>query len=442
MSCTSHIGNQGVEIFGSTWRRWPPAAVRWMGGFVSVAAAALVTQWLRAAYQPASNALFFCAIVFSSWLGGLGPGLLAAALSVISIKYYGAPPPHSLAITAAELPRSLVYFTSAILISWARGQQKRAEEALRMARDDLERKVQARTAELQNTNKELQTEITERQHVEAELRRVQTYLSEGQRLSHTGSWAWDVNTRENLFWSKEHYRIYGFDPDTSVGPYVIARERVHPDDASAFDETLQRAIRERGDFEMRHRIVLPGGEVKHIHTLGHPVLNGSGALVEFIGTAMDVTERNLSESLLSSEKHVLEMIAGGAPLAAVLNDLCGSIDEQSPGSISTVLSLDPETQKLWPVAGPKVPPGWSRMVSPLAIGPRAGSCGTAAYRRQTVVVSDIATDPLWADFREAALSYGLKACWSKPVISTKGAVLGTFAMYYSEVRSLAIASHC
>src|SRR5437588_7076253 len=75
------------------------------------------------------------------------------------------------------------------------------------------------------------------------------------------------------------------------------------------------------------------------------------------------------------------------------------------------------------------------MISPLTIGPCAGSCGTAAYRRETVVVSDIAHDPLWTGFQEAALSHGLKACWSKPVISTKGLVLGTFALYYGEVRS-------
>ena len=278
-------------------------------------------------------------------------------------------------------------------------------------------------------------DITERKTAEARLLRNETYLSEGQRLSHTGSWAWDVKTQKNLFWSREHYRIYGFDPETSEGEYAAARERIHPEDASTFDETLHRAISEQRDFEMDHRIVLPGGEVRHIHVLGHPVLNNSGELIEYIGTVMDVTERKLSEALLSSEKHILEMIAGGAPLSAVLNELCSTIDEQSPGSISSVLSLDREANVLWPVAGPKVPFEWTRMISPLNISTCAGSCGTAAFRRETVVLSDIATDPLWTGFEHVALGHGLKACWSKPIISTKGLVLGIFAMYYGEVRS-------
>src|SRR6266404_363500 len=152
-------------------------------------------------------------------------------------------------------------------------------------------------------------DITERKQAEAKLLRNEAYLSEAQRLSHTGSWAWDVKTQKNLFWSREHYRIYGFDPETSEGEYAAARGRIHPEDASTFDETLHRAISQRRDFEMDHRIVLPGGEVRHIHVLGHPVFNDSGELIEYIGTVMDITERKLSEALLSSEKQILELIA-------------------------------------------------------------------------------------------------------------------------------------
>jgi PAS domain S-box-containing protein len=276
-------------------------------------------------------------------------------------------------------------------------------------------------------------DIHDVKQAEEKLRQNESFLSEAQRLSHTGSWAWKVKTKENLFWSKEHYRIYGFDPDREGGQFAAARERIHPDDARSFDQALERAIQERSDFETHHRIVLPGGEVKQLQVLGHPVFDDSGEVIEYIGTVMDVTERKLSEALLSSEKRLLEMIAGGVPLPAVLNELCSTIDEQSPGLRSAVLVLDADGQRLWPVAGPGIPEEWIRTVSPLAIGPCAGSCGTAAYRKEPIVVSDIATDPLWEDFREAALSYGLKACSSKPMMSTKGSVLGTFATYYGEI---------
>ena len=138
----------------------------------------------------------------------------------------------------------------------------------------------------------------QRKRKEDELRRNEAYLSEGQRLSHTGSWAWKVKTRENLFWSREHYCIYGFDPDTDIVQYAAARERIHPDDAGVFDETLDRAIQARSDFETHHRIILPGGAIKHLHVLGHPVFDDSGELVEYIGTVMDVTERQRSEEAL------------------------------------------------------------------------------------------------------------------------------------------------
>jgi PAS domain S-box-containing protein len=134
-------------------------------------------------------------------------------------------------------------------------------------------------------------DIHDLKQAEAALRRNETHLAEAQRLSKTGSWAWSVKTKENLFWSREHYRIYGFDPDTDSGQYGVARERIHPADLRAFDENLERAMQEPSDFEIHYRIVLPGGEVKHIHTLGHPVLNNAGELVEYIGTTMDVTEQ-------------------------------------------------------------------------------------------------------------------------------------------------------
>jgi hypothetical protein len=101
-----------------------------------------------------------------------------------------------------------------------------------------------------------------------------------------------------------------------------------------------------------------------------------------------------AESLLTAVKRTLEMIAGGASLPDILTNLCAAIDAQSPDIISSVLLMDPDGQRLWPVAGPRVPSGWTRALSPLMIGPDMGSCGTAAFRKERVIVSDIASDPL------------------------------------------------
>lgn len=152
-----------------------------------------------------------------------------------------------------------------------------------------------------------------------------------------------------------------------------------------------------------------------------------------------VAESQYAQQLLEGEKIVLEMIASGAPLADTLDRLCRVIEEQSPGIISTILLLDLDGTRLWPTAGPSMSSVWTEAITPLPIGPAVGSCGTAAHRREPVVVSDVTADPLWVDYPEPildlALSLDLRACWSTPFFAHNGDVLGTFAMYYREPRS-------
>jgi hypothetical protein len=126
----------------------------------------------------------------------------------------------------------------------------------------------------------------------------------------------------------------------------------------------------------------------------------------------DIYRRQRAEDLLFTEKHTLQMIAEGSPLRDVLDDLCSGIDQQSPGLMSMVALIDPDGRHLRPAAAPHLPDGWKKTITPTAIGPSAASCGTAAFRGEPVMVSDISVDPLWAEFRESALSYGLRACWS------------------------------
>ncbi len=134
------------------------------------------------------------------------------------------------------------------------------------------------------------------------------------------------------------------------------------------------------------------------------------------------------------------MIAGGASLGEILTSLCEAIDAQDSGMMSTVLLADPDGQHLRPAAGPRVPTGWTEAITPLEIGPNIGSCGTAAFERRRIIISDIASDARWSgapssQSREVALAYGLHASWSEPLISKAGELLGTFAMYYRERRS-------
>lgn len=136
-------------------------------------------------------------------------------------------------------------------------------------------------------------ERSELSRAEEALRRSETYLAEAQRLSHTGSFGWDIATG-NIYWSRETFRIFGFDPETRA-TIDLVRERTHPDDRLALQEFVERASRERAEFDFEHRLLLPDGSVKYIQVVGHPAVDQFGGF-EFVGAVTDVTERKRSEA--------------------------------------------------------------------------------------------------------------------------------------------------
>src|SRR5262245_40069706 len=145
--------------------------------------------------------------------------------------------------------------------------------------------------------------------------------------------------------------------------------------------------------------------------------------------AQERAERKRAEALRAGEKRLLEMIAKGHALSMILDAVCRLVDELSTGSLAAILLLDPDGQRLWHGAAPSLPKSYTDAIDGSYIGPAAGSCGTAAYRKAPIMVADIAQDPLWADYRDLALSHGLRACWSTPVLASDGRVLGIFAIY-------------
>lgn len=147
----------------------------------------------------------------------------------------------------------------------------------------------------------------------------------------------------------------------------------------------------------------------------------------------DIAERKRSELLLSRQKQILESIIEGVALPQVLEQLCELVEEQAEESLlASIMLLDGDNHSLRFAAGRNVPQAWVEVCQSIKIGPAAGSCGTAAFRREPVIASDIATDALWADYCAGALSHGMRACWSTPVFSSERKVLGTFTVYYRE----------
>src|SRR5215510_5906430 len=150
--------------------------------------------------------------------------------------------------------------------------------------------------------------------------------------------------------------------------------------------------------------------------------------------AQERAERKRAEALLAGEKQLLEMIAKGHSLSMILDALCRLVEELSTGSLSAILLLDPDGKRLWLGSAPSLPKSYTDAIDGGFIGPAVESCGTAAYRKEPIIVADIAQDPLWADYRDLALPHGLRACWSTPILALDGRVLGTFAIYSREPR--------
>ncbi|MEN3352772.1 MAG: hypothetical protein V7640_930, partial [Betaproteobacteria bacterium] len=423
--------------------------------------------------------------------------------------------------------------------------RREAEQALHHAHHSLEALVEQRTAQLARANESL--------------RRSEAFLAEGQKISRTGSWGWDLSTRK-VIWSEEQYRLLGFDPGT-VEPSVNAfLKAVHPDDRPGIQRKLEEAAREKQSYAIDYRVVFRDGTVRHLRSVGRSDRCESDNVEEYIGVTTDVTERrhaedelrrqkahldelfdlapdaivltrvshpsiirvnraftrmfgytsseavgrrlrsliaphelhpaNLTldpellsgnkverevvrrrkdgtlfhahitaarirfedvqdaayvtyrdiserkraEALLAGENRVLEMIAKGSSLTATLDTLCRLMEEIFCGSLSSIILIDSDG-RLHPAAAPSLPEGYTAQFDGALMGPCAGPCGVAAFKKEPVIVNDIETYPHSDAYRSIAAAHGLRACWSTPVFSSDGKVLGTFAIFYREPRS-------
>src|SRR5204863_7216552 len=422
-------------------RRVSPAVQRYGLSILSVAICTAVTFPLQEFGVRVS--LFIPAVLLATWFGGTGPGLLAVLLSILSINFFFTEPFFAFEFSVRDIPTTVAFLFSALVISSWTSTRKRnedrlrkSESELRQARNELEAKVEERTAKLSHANEELHREIIERENAEQKLRHSEAFLTEGQRISHTGSWSWNVSSGK-VAWSEEHFRIFGFDPDKTDPSFQLFLETVHPKDRSFIERSLNEAVRQRTGFDIEFRIALVDGSIKHVQGVGRPALGPLGEVDSYTGTTVDISERKRDEALFAGEKRLLEMIATGVALEQILNVLCQIIEEYRPGTLASVLLLRPDGVHLESIAGPSLPKGWRQEMEKLPIGPCAGSCGTAAYRGSAVIVSDIASDPLWdvPEHRAAALSNRLRASWSNPILSSEGKVLGTFCIYERQTLS-------
>ncbi len=266
-------------------------------------------------------------------------------------------------------------------------------------------------------------------------------LDAAQAITHVGSWEWDLRSGA-VTWSDELYRIYGYEPGSHAVTLEFFLSVVHPEDRDRIRGEVEGALARKDRFAYRERIVRPDGSVRVLDTIGEVVCDADGAPFGLLGTCRDVTEeaarereKRRFERLQAGEREALEQLAAGAPLRAVLDVIVRFIEEITPDSIASVLLLDEGGEHLRTGAAPHLPTEYNNAIDGARLGPNAGSCGTAAFRKEPVIVADIERDPLWDDYRHLAAPHGLRACWSFPLCTPDGRVLGTFAVYYKQPRT-------
>ena len=276
--------------------------------------------------------------------------------------------------------------------------------------------------------------ITERKRVEEALRESEERLRLALDAAHMGTFDWDIQ-HNHVTWSHWHEELWGFAPGKFGGTYEAFEQRVHPDDLPGINAEIARCIAAREPFTREFRVVWPGGSVHWVTARGEFTFDASGRPVRMRGAVVETTARKQVEELRAGETRVLAMIATNAPLEQILTSLTLLIEGQSDGMLGSFLLLDEDGLHVRHGAAPSLPETYTKAIDGAPIGPRAGSCGTAMYLGKPVIVTDILHDPLWDDYRDLATLHELRACWSTPIFSSQGRVLGSFAMYYREVRS-------
>ncbi|WP_162245899.1 MULTISPECIES: GAF domain-containing sensor histidine kinase [unclassified Roseateles] len=230
-------------------------------------------------------------------------------------------------------------------------------------------------------------------------------------------------------------KVLGYDAQALQGmPLSLLCPVRQPDgqaSAAALDGVLDQ-LQHAGSLSLPWRFQTRAGETRP-HEL-HLTLTEREGEPQVAVCMVDVSRLQFAEVLNQAKNELLEMVATGQPLTPVLNRLTAVIESQFDGLYCTVLLLDLDGRHVRVGAGPRMPADYMQALDGAEIGPTAGSCGTAMFDNRLVVVDDIATHPLWAAYKNLVLPYGFKACWSAPIHAANGGVIGSFAMYYREVR--------
>lgn len=237
------------------------------------------------------------------------------------------------------------------------------------------------------------------------------------------------SSRHVMYINEGFTRLFGYAPDDVLGKRVSS-VLLGPHSDTGLLESIRDNIHTQGQLHVDTLLYSKAGQPRWVSMVINACDEASGGPGGSITILTDITLTKMHEVL---QTRVLEGMVNELPLADLMALMCHEVERIAPEVTASILAVDAQG-RLRPLAAPSLPASVAKAIDGVAIGPSAGSCGTAAFRNEPVVVTDIATDPLWADYRTLMDPTGLKACWSSPIRNRNGKPIGTFAFYYRDSR--------
>ncbi|MBL9211674.1 MAG: response regulator, partial [Opitutaceae bacterium] len=254
-------------------------------------------------------------------------------------------------------------------------------------------------------------------------------LSASLTAAGTGTFRWDLR-QDRFDLDASLLRLFGLpEPQGPIGVGDLV-PLVHPDDRVRVEAASRRILESGDNLDLEFRVIQPSGAIRWLEGKGRTFFGPSGSVAYMTGACVDITKRKQAEMFVWRQRDVLEQIVQGAPLSDVLETLTLDLEQVAERSLfAMVMMVDRGGNRLHVAAGRRCPGAWRERFDGAEVGFAGGSCGAAAARRERVIVRDVMTSPYWARHRTDAVRLGLRACWSTPILSSRGAVLGTLAVY-------------
>ena len=247
-----------------------------------------------------------------------------------------------------------------------------------------------------------------------------------------GIWDWDLQT-DRVFYSNRFKELLGYEKGEFDVWLSALADVLHPDDFDMTWRAIERHFQDREPYHIEHRLKTKSGEYRWYLERGQAVWDQNGVPIRMAGSIKDITQRKSTEARDRVRTRVLELLAAGADLSDVLDPLVGSVESENSRLRCSILFLDKDGKRLFNGVSPTLPDYFNSAIEGLEVGIGMGACGTAASLGQRVIVEDISAHPYWERFRELAERAEIASCWSEPIRGMSGKILGTLAIYGTDV---------